>query len=178
MSAVPEQIHIAIRFCIVYAVVLAFFVLNTVSLSLPISGSVEIPFSVMVIYYWSIYRPRLLPPVLVFGAGIVFDAVSGLPLGLSAFVFLGLRWLVVDQRLFLMGQSFMMVWMVFAAMSAMCLVFQWFMYGVLNFQWTPILSVMFTFIAGFVVFPIVNMVLNVSHRLLPSMEAAFGVAIK
>lgn len=178
MSALPEQIDIFVRFCAVYAVVFLFFILNSVSLSLPISGSLDIPFNIMVIYYWAIYRPRLLPPWLIFLAGIAFDSMSGMPLGMNAFIFLALRWLVVDQRLFLMGQSFAMVWLLFAGMSFICLVSQWALYGLIHFYWTPFIPVAFTFIAGFVVYPVVGIILNVSHRILPVEETSFGLIIK
>jgi hypothetical protein len=47
------------------------------------------PFSLLcVVYFWSLYRPDLFGPLAAFGSGIVYDALAGLPLGLSALILL------------------------------------------------------------------------------------------
>ena len=178
MPLLAEHVEKTVRFCSVYGVVVFMLVLSTVSLSLPISGAIEIPFLLMVIYYWSVYRPTLLPPWLVFVLGLVFDILSGLPLGLSALIFLGMRWVIVDQRLFLMGQSFMMIWIGYAFASFMGIMMQWALYGLLGLHWPPLEGAVIMFFAGILLYPLVSMILHLSHRLLPSHDDDFGLVIK
>jgi rod shape-determining protein MreD len=79
MSSLSERADTLWRLLVVYGFIAVLFVLNTVSFSLPVSGDIDIPFLIMAIYYWSIYRPTLLPPWLVFTMGILFDFLGGLP---------------------------------------------------------------------------------------------------
>ncbi len=41
-----------------------------------------------VVYFWSLHRPDLMPPVAAFALGLAFDLVAGLPLGMTAIVLL------------------------------------------------------------------------------------------
>jgi rod shape-determining protein MreD len=178
MSFLPEQIDSLLRLCAVYGMMLLLFLLNTVTLSLPFSDSFEVPLMTMVIYYWAIYRPTLIPAWFVFLMGIAFDLLSGLPVGLSAFVFVGLRWLVSDQRLFLMGQSFVTVWLGYALANLIVTSVQWVLYGFLNLHWSPLEPVGMMIVSGIFFFPAVSIFLHFSHRMLPMLSDQYSVAMK
>ncbi len=167
MWAMSEQIDLVLRACIPYMVMFVFFILNMITFSTPIFIVVEVPFIVMIIYYWSIYRPTILPPLLIFVSAICFDFISGLPVGLSAFTFLIMNNLVSQQRLFLTGQSFMVVWLGFVIVVFITLFIQWFLYGLINFSWTSLRAVMLSVISGVLLFPVVSFILNLSHKVLP-----------
>lgn len=167
MSAISEQMEMFLRVCVPYIVMFILFILNMVFFSTPLSMTIEIPFVVMVIYYWSIYRPTLIPPLLVFLIGASLDLISGFPVGLSSFVFLVIRKTVSDQRLFLTGQSFMAVWLGFALVSVISTLVQWMLFGLMHFHWTPLQPVNLTIIAGILLFPVIAFILNLSHRVLP-----------
>ena len=180
MSSLSERADTLWRLLVVYGFIAVLFVLNTVSFSLPASGDIDIPFLIMAIYYWSIYRPTLLPPWLVFTMGIFFDFLGGLPVvGLTALIFICVRWIVVDQRLFLMGQSYVMVWVGFIAVNFISCSAQWFLYGLMQFQWTPFEPVLLVCLAGLFVFPAVSFFLHLTHRLLPySLDSTFSIILK
>ncbi len=167
MWAISEQIDLALRSCIPYAVMIILFILNMISFSTPISASIEIPFMVIIIYYWSVYRPTLLPPILIFISGICLDFISGLPVGLSSFTFLVMNNVVSEQRLFLTGQPFMVVWLGFLAVGFATLLIQWFLFGLINFEWTPLQPVILAIISGVLLFPVISFILNLSHKVLP-----------
>ena len=42
--------------------------------------------NIIVIFYWTVYRPDLVPPVVLFLIGLIDDVVMGTPLGLMACV--------------------------------------------------------------------------------------------
>jgi rod shape-determining protein MreD len=68
------------------------------------------PFSTLcVVYFWSLYRPDLFGAAAAFATGIVYDALAGLPLGLSALILVLTRQLVVVQRRFFVARSFLVV---------------------------------------------------------------------
>ncbi len=167
MPIISEQIYTIMRFCIPYFLMLLLFLLNIVFLSTAIFINIEVPFIIIMIYYWSIYRPTLTPPLLVFITGICFDLLSGLPVGISAFTFLLLSQIVSSQRLFLTGQTFMAVWLGFIIVGSIALFAQWFLFGLINLQWTPLPPVILSVISGILLFPAVSLALHLSHKALP-----------
>jgi rod shape-determining protein MreD len=77
------------------------------------------------IYYWTIYRPELLPPVAVFVIGLVFDLLSGGPLGVTPLLLLLSRALVLSQRRFFVNRLFPFVWCGFTLIAALAIAFLW-----------------------------------------------------
>ncbi|MCB1782403.1 MAG: rod shape-determining protein MreD [Alphaproteobacteria bacterium] len=156
-----------LRLCVPYGFILCLFALSTVPLTLPLTGPVEVPLLVMAIYYWSLYRPTLLPVWLVFAAGVLYDLLSGLPVGMHAFVFVIIRWVVVDQRLFLTGQPFVTVWIGYMLVSAGAALLQWGLFGLIHFQWPPFAPTLLMTTLGIFMFPFIMMALHFTHRFLP-----------
>jgi rod shape-determining protein MreD len=77
------------------------------------------------LYYWTIYRPDLLPPSAVFLCGFVLDLLSGGPLGVSPLVFLLTRVAVLPQRRFFVDRLFPFVWGGFTMLAAGAIAFLW-----------------------------------------------------
>lgn len=77
------------------------------------------------LFYWTIYRPDLLPPVAVFLCGITLDLLSGAPLGVAALVFLLTRVVVLPQRRFFVDRLFPFVWGGFTLLAAAAIAFLW-----------------------------------------------------
>jgi len=75
------------------------------------------------LYYWTIYRPELLPPAAVFLCGVVLDLLSGAPLGIAALVFLLTRIVVLPQRRFFVDRLFPFVWGGFTLLAAGAIAF-------------------------------------------------------
>ena len=78
-----------------------------------------------IVFFWAISRPTLLPPVAVFTLGILYDALSGGPLGLWALVFLLVQFFVVSQRRVLVGISFALGWVSFMPVAFGAAFFAW-----------------------------------------------------
>ena len=113
-----QRVDFGARAFVPVAVSLLLVLLSVVPLGIPGYGVMAPLFSLMAVYYWSIHRPDLLPNFAVFGIGLLQDILSGLPLGVLALVFLLVRAVVVSQRRFLLGKSFLLVWWGFALVVA------------------------------------------------------------
>ncbi|MBL6934295.1 MAG: rod shape-determining protein MreD [Alphaproteobacteria bacterium] len=92
------------------AITLLLAVISVLPMQIPSFGAVSPVLSLMAVYYWSIFRPDLMPSVAVFGAGLFQDILSGTPLGAFALVFLLVRLTVVSRRRFFIGNSFVVMW--------------------------------------------------------------------
>ncbi len=77
------------------------------------------------IYYWAIYRPDLLPFVVVFLAGLLLDLLTGAPLGVHSFAFLLCHGLVFTQRHFMVGRSFVALWCGFVVVQLLASLLEW-----------------------------------------------------
>ena len=76
-------------------------------------GSVLPPFALIGIFYWGIYRPDLLPKIMIFIFGFLQDIMSGGPLGLWSLIFLIFHLVVENQRDFFIGKKFIIEWLSF-----------------------------------------------------------------
>lgn len=171
-----EKLDGFLRFCVPYCLIFILFTLNVVSFSTPLSTKIEIPFIMMFIYYWSVYRPTLIPPLVTFFIGGYFDLIAGLPLGLSAFTLLLMRQIITEQRIFLTGQSFGVIWLVFTCVCVVALGIQWGLYGLIHWRWTPYQPVVLMILSGICFFPVISLLLNLSHRALPAHLKQYGMA--
>ena len=97
---------------------LVLVIVNMLPLPLPEFARVLPVLPLMAVYHWSIYAPELMPTSAVFAIGVLFDALSGAPLGVNAVVFLTVYGIVSSQRRFLFGKSFLIVWLGFAVVAA------------------------------------------------------------
>lgn len=111
------------------------------------------------IYFWSVYRPTLMPVLAVFGVGLLFDLLSGGPPGLYAAVFMAVRLVTVSQRRFFVGKPFLMVWWGFMMITAGGALFAWLLasinLGTLTLGFAPL----FQFLLGVGLYPLVSWML-------------------
>lgn len=177
MQTLLDHIPVLSRMAVVYLLMFVLFLLNTTSISTSMSTTIDVPFIMMMLYYWSIYRPTLIPPFIVFCIGICFDLLSGWPVGLSPFIFLLLRHVISSQRLFLTGQPFMVVWIGFMMAVVAALSLQWLLFGLTQLQWSGLDPVVLTSFVGILLFPIVSLVLNISHKALPTIQDHYSAVI-
>lgn len=115
-----------------FGLTLVLVILSVVPLHLPDFQRVAPGLALMAVYHWAIYRPNLLPASVVFLIGVLQDALTGLPLGVSALVFLTVYGVVLSQRRFFAGKSFVIVWLGFAMVAAGAAVQSWLLVSVFN----------------------------------------------
>lgn len=72
----------------------------------------------MAVHAWAMSRPDLLGFGTAALLGLVYDALSDLPLGLTGLAFLLARWLPVGPLAWLHGQRFASLWLGFLAVAA------------------------------------------------------------
>ncbi len=114
---------------------LALTLLSVLPMPLPGFSLITPALTVIAVYYWSMYRPELLPLVAVFLVGLVQDALTGTPLGVSSLVLLLVQGVVVSQRRFFHGKTFLVEWWGFMLVAPCVALANWALlslyYGVL-----------------------------------------------
>lgn len=111
---VLQRIAAFSRRLVPWASTMAFALIGVVPLHIPQFDSVVPSLSLIAVFYWTSYRPELIPAWAAFVLGLMQDALSGLPLGVGACTLTVAHAIVVAQRKFLMGKSFAVVWLSFA----------------------------------------------------------------
>jgi rod shape-determining protein MreD len=91
------------------------------------------------VFFWTLYRPRLMAPPAVFFLGLVQDLLSGAPLGVNTLLALLMHAAVLTQRRVLARQSFLIVWIAFVMLAAALLALGWVLRSLLAFTLLPVL---------------------------------------
>lgn len=175
MSDVPvlEKLDWAARLLFAQGVLFGLLVLNLIGFAIPYTGEIRPMFVLMAVYYWAIYRPTLVPPFVVFALGIVMDIISDYPLGMNAFVLLAVQWSVRRQRVFLMGQSYGMVWIGWAAVCALAACLHWLLFSLFSWQVISPQPAISSVILSIGLYPLVTLILIGVHRILPVASGPF-----
>lgn len=132
--------------------------------------------TLIAVYYWMVFRPDLMPVLGLFVVGIVNDALAGTPLGVSSFIFLVAHVAIVNQRRFLVGQPFWMLWSGFALIAPLAALFQWATLSLLREAPLAPLATIAGGLLTILVFPLVAYVLVRMQRTLLGMPPGGWVA--
>ncbi|MAR79027.1 MAG: rod shape-determining protein MreD [Rhodospirillaceae bacterium] len=116
--------------------------------------------AIVPIFYWSIYRPDLFPIYFVFIAGLLYDFISGGPLGQWGLIFLLLRIGMESQRRILIGKKFNVEWLAFTLVLLIVL-FIVFLIGFLTYgTLVNFTEFIFQIIINIVFYPLIILVMN------------------
>lgn len=107
------------------ATVMLAVIIGVLPWPLPYFGVVAPEMALIALYYWALHRPDLFPASAAFVAGFLNDVLTGLPLGLSALLYVGLRQIILMQRRFFAGHSFFMLWAGLALTVVAGMLAQW-----------------------------------------------------
>lgn len=166
-----EFISRSARFLLLQGVIIVFLLLNVVNFSLPHTGDFKPFFLLMAVYYWSVYRPTVIPVAYTFALGVLLDLLTHMPPGMSALILLAVQHIVRKSRLFLMGQSYITVWLGYAVTAVFYAAAFWFFVTVWKLSFPPPVVTKQVMIAvGFsiLLFPLASLLLRSTHRLLPT----------
>ncbi len=119
-----------------FSLVLLVF-LTHLHLPFPYFAEIAPALPLMGIYYWVVFRPDLMPRVLVFAVGLFQDALIGAPFGLSALVYLLVHAFVLNQRRFLVGKPFWIFWAGFAIVAPIAGMLTWILASALRGAFLP-----------------------------------------
>ncbi len=122
----------------------------------------------IVVFYWTLYRPGMMPYWVIFLTGILLDLTNPvLPLGTHAFSYLLIAGILRPRRRMLMGQSFMMVWMTFIVAVILDMVMTVLILSVVSYASLNQMTIGINGLATILFFPLGLMIMVGLHRLLP-----------
>lgn len=120
-----------------------------------------------VVCFWAVYRPDLFTAGAAFAAGLVYDALTGLPLGLTSLLLLLVRHVMAKQQRFFLARSFPVIWACFVVLAPVVALTRWLIvslwWGHL-FALSPLLMELLLTIA---LYPVASWLLSQVHNRLP-----------
>ncbi|KLN62046.1 hypothetical protein WH96_00400 [Kiloniella spongiae] len=108
-----------------FTITLLLTVLFLVPLRIPNLAEVVPSILLISVFYWTLYRPDLMPIWAVFGLAFIHDLLSGILLGVGPLILLLFCLALNGQRKFLVGASFSALWINFFILSSLAFLFQW-----------------------------------------------------
>jgi rod shape-determining protein MreD len=131
------------------------------------------PFSTLcVVYFWSLYRPDLFGAAAAFSTGIVYDALAGLPLGLTALILLLVRQLVVVQQRFFLARSFPVVWCCFLLLAPAVEIARWLLVSLWWGRLFALAPVLLSLLLTIALYPLASLLLTRIHNTIPRLADA------
>ena len=113
-----QGIDLLARRAVPFALTLALILLSALPWPLPGAVAVSPLPALAAVYYWSVHRPELMPPLAVFLLGLVQDALGGGPPGLAALVLLLVHGLTRRWRRHVQRAPFALAWSGFILAAA------------------------------------------------------------
>lgn len=135
--------------------------------SIPVSGMhvqlLEPLLAFASIYYWTLYRPDLMPAPLVFALGLLYDVLSGAPVGAHAGVLAVAHAILSGQRRFLIDKTFILNWVGFALVAVGGCVLVWLLTSIFYAMPVDPWGLLFQTLMTIVAYPLVFRLLLSCH---------------
>jgi rod shape-determining protein MreD len=120
-----------------------------------------------VVYFWSLYRPDLFTTMVTFLTGLVYDALVGLPLGVSSLMLLLVRNLMVTQQRFFLARSFPVIWACFLLLAPAALLVRWLLVSLWFGTLFPLPPVIVELLLTLALYPVASWLLGRIHNRIP-----------
>ena len=105
------------------------------------------------VFYWSVFRPDLLPPWAIFLLGLFQDLITGIPVGAGVLALLIVYFSVAAQRRFFSSASFFMLWVSFILIAAVASLPMWLAASFLLGRFVDPAPVLLQYLATIAVYP-------------------------
>jgi len=154
------------RWGLMLLAVFVLLILSAFPFEIAYLGEVRPFFMLMAVYYWTIFRPSLLPLLATFIIGIILDLLFNWPLGMNAIVLVMAQALTLRQRKFLLSQLFLVIWAGFAFIALGAGAAQWALFSLFNLTLISVKPMLVSSVLSALLFPLMVLPLAMLHKAL------------
>jgi rod shape-determining protein MreD len=141
-------------------------------LGVPGQAELQVSLALACVFFWSLFRPASMLPVVVFLIGLLADLLGDAPPGVSVLTLLAVHGLAMGWRRFLTRQGFLLVWLAFAGVAAGAAVLQWALTALLTWRALPPAPALFQALLAIGLYPVLAIGLIRAHQSLAAPERA------
>jgi rod shape-determining protein MreD len=120
----------------------------------------------MFVYYWCMFRPKLVSSHFIFSLGLFKDFLMGYPVGLNAVINLILR-TVIRRSIKRRRLSFLLFWQGFAMVLAIILLLQWVVFSLIFVTPINVDILMQHYILSVLTYPLMHGLFNLIYPIIP-----------
>ena len=164
MSTLVRRLHEFATNLTPFAVSLVLIMLSVLPIHVPAIGSVAPNLGLIAVFYWTIYRPDLMPAIAVLPLGLWQDLLIGAPLGLNGLTLLIVYGVIVFQRVFFRGKSFLVVWWAFGLTAGFAAIVFWLAVIAWHLRYVDPTPLIFQVVLTLTVFPFLYWLLSRVQR--------------
>ena len=138
--------------------------LSVILSRIPGFGQVMPLFTLINIYYWSVFYPGILPYWFLFALGMVQDTLTGQPLGFSSFINIVFVWMLSDRLRLQREPSFAAAWLKFAVSASAIILLEWIVMGIYYHKILPLSVPALRWFSSCLAYPPVHFLLAALYR--------------
>ena len=116
--------------------------------------------ALILVYYYTLHRPSVVPHWMIFLLGIFVDLMDGAPVGSSSMVLLLSATLLHNQRRFFMNRQFTVTWVGFAVVCIGAKALSWAILSLAYWQVLLPMPILLQMLASILSFPIFGWILG------------------
>jgi len=150
--------HMARR-CVPVSVTVFLLLFGLVPFHAPGVPAVVPMYTLMAVYFWSVYRPEGFGFGAAFAIGVIEDLLVGTPLGSSALALLLCQWVVFNQQKFFSNRPFLEVWLAFTVIASGAAFVKWFCAGIIGAGFLPPGNMFTSLLLTIVIYPVIGWLL-------------------
>jgi rod shape-determining protein MreD len=124
------------------------------------------------VYFWTLFRPASMPPMVVFPIGLLLDLLGYLPIGVGVICLLTVHGFAQRWQRTLARQSFSVSWIAFSGFAAAGAALGWALASLLGFRLLPVSSGVFQCIVAIALYPALAVLFIRAHRSIAAPEQA------
>jgi rod shape-determining protein MreD len=161
-----RQLDMAARFAFPTASTALLLILTAAPLGLIGQAELQAALALGCVFFWSLFRPASMPPVLVLAIGLLTDLLDYAPLGVGVLSLLVVHGIALRWRRGLVRQGFLPVWMVFVVVACAAALLEWALTSLLNFRLLPPAPGLFQAAISAGLYPALAVLLTYAHQTL------------
>lgn len=124
------------------------------------------------VFFWSVFRPTALPPLAVFGLGLLEDLLTAAPVGAGVLTLLVVGGLATRWRPFLARRSFLAVWLAYCGVAIGAAALGWVLQVVLGWRLAPTAPALYQVMLSAGLYPILAGLHTWVHEAMSRAESA------
>lgn len=110
-------------------------------------------FSIMVVFFWAISRPDLMPNIAALAIGLIEDVMQGAPLGFNGMVLLIACGIARSQQPHIAGRPFALHWAAFVIVATLAELMRWALLSAIASNFVGLASVSLHLLVTVAVYP-------------------------
>ena len=167
-----RRLDMAARRCFPGSTTALMLLATSAPLGVPGQPELQATAALCCVFFWSLFRPASMPPVVVFLLGLLTDLLGYAPPGVGVLTLLLAHGIALRWRRVLVRVGFLPVWLSFVSVAMGAAALQWALTSLLTFHLLPPGAGFFQAALGAGLYPLLAVLLTRAHQTLAEPEAA------